>query len=468
MHFGNSAQTASRRRGNIAIASVLLAFIVQGCGGGSPEPDTPPIITLQPQTISTIEGRPAAFHVTAQGGEGLSYQWLRNGQAIANANTASYSLSNATTAESGSSYSVRVSQASGSSVLSQAAKFLVTAPSSISTHLDGKVLPDTSTVFAVDERGAVYTLHETEVAGRTFTVRKYAADGTEVPQDSAAPYPSVSTQEPHCYKKASASRDAAGNIYLAVPYSGMVVINTCELLGGAIYRLSPSDTQFTLIAQSTADNPFTPEAVFFSPSGKMYFVDLYGPKLRELSNTGQVSTLFTLGPLKERNRYFFGEFLEPSFPWIVAAKDGMFYYRGSLNDSPAEGMDIYGIHAYDSQGRNTSVAGKPKDRTDYTPVVPQDGIGRQASFSRITALMRSADGSLIAHDGYAASLLRRIDPASGTTTTFAGNASAGSAVQPGPLPGGLGGVKGAVLGGDGAVYAMEYLGQGYKTYKVAP
>jgi hypothetical protein len=93
------------------------------CGGeGSSAP--PSTITTQPVSQTVNSGSPATFTVVASGAS--SYQWDRNGQPIAGATSASYTLSPATSANDGDSYTVIVSNSVGS-VTSSAAVLRVNA-----------------------------------------------------------------------------------------------------------------------------------------------------------------------------------------------------------------------------------------------------------------------------------------------------------------------------------------------------
>lgn len=83
-----------------------------------------PAITTQPQAQSVLVGQPASFSVGATGAAPLSYQWLRNGVAIAGANAAAYTLAAASAGDNGAVFAVRVSNAQGS-VTSASAALLV-------------------------------------------------------------------------------------------------------------------------------------------------------------------------------------------------------------------------------------------------------------------------------------------------------------------------------------------------------
>jgi hypothetical protein len=89
---------------------------------------TAPAITTQPTSQSVAVGGSATFTVVATGTATLSYQWYKDGSAIANATSASYSVSSATTSSAGS-YTVTVSNSAGTAT-SSAATLTVTTTSS--------------------------------------------------------------------------------------------------------------------------------------------------------------------------------------------------------------------------------------------------------------------------------------------------------------------------------------------------
>ena len=63
--------------------------------------NTAPAITVQPQNVTAKAGDNVTLSVTATGSPAPSYQWSRNGAAIAGATSATLSLSNVTLANTG-------------------------------------------------------------------------------------------------------------------------------------------------------------------------------------------------------------------------------------------------------------------------------------------------------------------------------------------------------------------------------
>lgn len=73
----------------------------------------PPTILGQPLSLTMNAGKPASFSVTASSSVAMTYQWCKNGVAIAGATASTFTLS-ATTLSDAGSYSVVVSNAAGS------------------------------------------------------------------------------------------------------------------------------------------------------------------------------------------------------------------------------------------------------------------------------------------------------------------------------------------------------------------
>ena len=107
----------------------LIAFLVgcsgsSGGGGGGGDPGEPPHITTQPTDQSVVVGDTATFTVVATGTTPLSYQWKKGGVAIGSATLASYTTPPTAVADSGSLFTVTVSNAKGE-VTSSAATLTV-------------------------------------------------------------------------------------------------------------------------------------------------------------------------------------------------------------------------------------------------------------------------------------------------------------------------------------------------------
>lgn len=123
-----------------------------------------PSIAEQPVSVSVSAGQPATFTVSASGVQPLSYQWLRNGVAIAGATQSTYTIQSTTAADDGAQFSATVTNGLGS-VTSNAATLTVLANGVPSATISS---PAAGTLY----RG-----------GQTFTFSGSATD----PEDGALP-----------------------------------------------------------------------------------------------------------------------------------------------------------------------------------------------------------------------------------------------------------------------------------------
>jgi hypothetical protein len=96
----------------LAIAGV--SAVLAGCYfafGFNTDPDdgfAPLEITQQPQSTTVVVGQSASFIVGVSGGGRITFQWQRNGLAIAGANGSAYTTPPATQADDGTLFTVRV------------------------------------------------------------------------------------------------------------------------------------------------------------------------------------------------------------------------------------------------------------------------------------------------------------------------------------------------------------------------
>jgi hypothetical protein len=88
---------------------------------------TVPVITQQPRGAVVPVGVSARFEVAAAGSGEISYQWRRNGAAIAGATDAAYVTPPATTADDGALFTAIACDASGCAT-SQPARLSVVRP----------------------------------------------------------------------------------------------------------------------------------------------------------------------------------------------------------------------------------------------------------------------------------------------------------------------------------------------------
>jgi hypothetical protein len=142
----------SKRIGMLRVAGALAIVVallnLGGCNGGF-EGTTPqgPAIT-QPASITVEVGQTATFSVTATGTGPLSYQWYENGVAISGATSSSYTTSATALSDSGSVFTVTVSNSVGT-VKSMGATLTVLLPVAKSLVPSSATPPYNSSVMLV-------------------------------------------------------------------------------------------------------------------------------------------------------------------------------------------------------------------------------------------------------------------------------------------------------------------------------
>lgn len=123
-------------------AGAMLAGCWSDDDDGDPAAGTGPVlvaapaITTAPAALTVAAGATGTFSVVAEGPGPLTYQWLRNGEAIGGATDASYTTAATTAADDGARFSVTVSNAGGSTTSAAA---VLTVDSAALGTLTGRV-----------------------------------------------------------------------------------------------------------------------------------------------------------------------------------------------------------------------------------------------------------------------------------------------------------------------------------------
>lgn len=112
---------------------MLLGLAASSCGGGNSKTVNTvvaPAITTQPANQTVQAGQAATFTVAATGTAPLSYQWQKNGTAVAGATSASYTTPATTNGDNGAQFNVVVSN-SAQAITSSNAVLTVTGGGSV-------------------------------------------------------------------------------------------------------------------------------------------------------------------------------------------------------------------------------------------------------------------------------------------------------------------------------------------------
>ena len=168
---GNASGAAS-----FSTTQLSSTLVVQMTGAGTA---VAPSITAQPVSSSVVAGQTATFFVSASGTAPLSYQWRKNGTAIAGATSASYTTPAETTSDNGAQFSVAVSNSAGSLTSNAATLTVTTAPvaPSITTQ------PSNQTVFAGQK--ATFSVSANGTSPLSYQWRK---NGTAISGATSASY----------------------------------------------------------------------------------------------------------------------------------------------------------------------------------------------------------------------------------------------------------------------------------------
>ncbi|MGC2535359.1 MAG: immunoglobulin domain-containing protein [Candidatus Sulfotelmatobacter sp.] len=158
---------------------LTVSLMLAGCGAGGSQTGTTivsaaaPSITTQPANQTVSAGQTATFSVTAAGTTPLSYQWQKGTTTLAGTTSASYTTAATTTSDSGSQYSVVISNAIGTAT-SNAATLTVNAAAPATTD----VLTYHNDIARTGQNLTEITLNTSNVDSSTFgKLAFYTVDG---------------------------------------------------------------------------------------------------------------------------------------------------------------------------------------------------------------------------------------------------------------------------------------------------
>ena len=154
---------------------LIVSLILAGCGGSQPGAKVvsaaAPSISTQPTSQTVTVGQTATFSVMAAGTTPLSYQWQMGTTAITGATSATYTTPAATSAESGSQFSVVVSNAVGSMTSNPATLTVnpATAPLITQQPTNQTVTAGQTATFSVTATGTAPLSYQWQKGGSAIT-----------------------------------------------------------------------------------------------------------------------------------------------------------------------------------------------------------------------------------------------------------------------------------------------------------
>ena len=184
-----------------ALVAGFLAIVLAACGGGGGSGDTgggasapveKPAITTQPANQSVATGNTATFSVVATGSATLAYQWKKNGADISGATSSSYTTPATSSADTGATYSVSVSNSAGTVTSNQATLTVTVAPGapSIGTQpANQSVVQGSTATFMVVAKGDAplgyqWKKNGTDISGATSS--SYTTPATSMADSGTA------------------------------------------------------------------------------------------------------------------------------------------------------------------------------------------------------------------------------------------------------------------------------------------
>ena len=241
-----------------SLLAVLVCVFLVSCGGGGTGSATvqpiaaAPAITAQPTAQTAILGQSVVFSVVATGTPAPTYQWLKNGIAIADGTSASYHTPATTRTDQGALFTVVVTNASGSVTSSPAVPLAVQWAPAITTHpLNQTVTATSSATFAVAVDGVPSPSSQWQRNGQNITSNgtslSYTTPATSLAgssTDNGSTYLALLTNA-----VGTAQSNAATLTVLPLPIAVSLDSSTPLDLPGVMEGQS---TQFEVVATGTA------------------------------------------------------------------------------------------------------------------------------------------------------------------------------------------------------------------------
>ncbi len=396
--------------------------------------------TARPATGSAAVGQTAALSVTAAGSRPFTYQWYKDGAALAGATGRIYVILSVGTGDAGTYHAVVGNTAA--SITSDDAVLTVTPASDVSaltTQPDVQPLvAGDSVTFAVAPSGSGYQWQRqpagssawenladgngySGTATATLTVGAAAAGmsgdqfrcvvtGAGGSATSTAVTITVSTSTIFLQYPAGIARDGSGNLYVADAAS-----NTIRKVdsAGAVSTLAGAPGTVGSQDAAGADARFNqPTGVAVDSAGNVYVADSGNATIRKITPGGGVTTLAG-SPSGRGSADGAGSAALFSQPGGIAVDNaGTVYVTDALNAT---------IRKITPNGTVSTLAGAAGSRGEA------DGPGPTARFNFPTGVAVDAAGNLYVADTYNATI-RKIGP-DGTVSTVAGSAGITGAVD---------------------------------------
>jgi hypothetical protein len=145
--------TAASDSGSLYTVTVANSTGTVTAGPATLTVNTPPTITTQPANQTVTAGQTATFSVTATGTAPLTYQWSKNGTAIGGATASTYTTPATVSGDSGSHFTVTVTNVAGTVTSGTATLTVNTAPTITTPPANQTVTAGQTASFSVIAAG---------------------------------------------------------------------------------------------------------------------------------------------------------------------------------------------------------------------------------------------------------------------------------------------------------------------------
>lgn len=420
----------------IKFAPTAFACMLAACGGSGSPPAPPPVaaptIVAQPANQSAATGAAVTFSVSASGSS-LRYQWSRDGSPVAGATSASWTVPAVKLADTGSKWTVAVSNSAGS-VTSSAATLNVTGIELFAGSLSEEGSTDGAAAtarfngasgLAFDAAGDLFVADEFN-----DTIRRIKPDGTVstfggVTGDRIAERRDGPLSQARFMRPQGLAFDRAGNLYVADSYTLAVRKVSTSAMVSTVYDLPVGDGSGGFIDGRSIPF-FGPTGVAVDHSGSVHITN--GTGTRKIAPDGTVTVLEGTNTINEIGG--------TRFPWV----------RGLFTDAAGNvyraNMDAT-VGKTGPDGTVSVMAGSPG--------MPgaQDGAGTAARFSLVMTLAVDGAGNIYVGDA-GNNAIRKVTPGGVVTTVVGELGVAGTKL--GPLPGTIGSPRGIAIDSTGTLY----------------
>ena len=219
------------------LSCLTLTLLWTACGSSnSSSQNNAPAITVQPSNVTVTVGQTATFTVQATGSGTLTYQWQKSNTAISGATSSSYTTAPTTAADSGSQFTVIVSNSIGS-VTSNPATLTVSTSANSTTD----VLTHHNDIARTGQNLTETILNPGNVTSAKFgKIGFYSVDGLVDAQPLYASSVAVPGNGTHNILIVATEHDS---VYAFDADSGTVLWQTSALLSGETTSDSRGCTQ---------------------------------------------------------------------------------------------------------------------------------------------------------------------------------------------------------------------------------